>query len=383
MFEAQDIKIAFIGVTTEYIPFWEKPEHLNGLKFVDAVKSTKDIIIQNNLKEKADLIVVLYHGGFNKNLETNQSYGPPTIENKGYELFQLEDVDVLLTGHQHIPQVFSKNNRIALQTSSNAHDFGLVSVEYQKIDDNTIIQSISGSIVKLEQYLVDEDIESKIDKDIKMTNTFLSQKIGFSSLDMTISSPLACRVKKHPLFQLINQIQLDYTKADISAASLPNETHGFPDQISLNDIAVNFPFENDLVVLEVTGAILKEALEYNANYFSIKDNQIIINPKYLFPKVEHYNYDVYDGIEYEMDISKNSGNRITVLKINHEPVKDKSTYKLVLNSYRSIGSGGFDMFKKAKIIMSYPVSYFDLIKSHIEKHPKLDFKIIDNFKVVK
>jgi len=40
------------------------------------------------------------------------------------------------------------------------------------------------------------------------------------------------------------------------------------------------------------------------------------------------------------------------------------------------------MFKKARKIISYPVSYFDLIKEYIEKHPVLEIETIENFKVI-
>jgi len=377
--ELNGLRIAIIGVTTEYIPSWEKPEHINGLTFLDACKTTQEIISKYHLRDHSDLIVVLYHGGFNKDLKTHQSYGIETVENMGYDLFQLDDIDILLTGHQHIPQVFTKDNRVSLQTSHNAKDFGLVTVSY---DDSKIVD-IQAEIVPLSNYSVDASIEDLINSDIENTNDYLSQAIGYIKNDMHISDPLSCRIKKHPLFQLINQIQLDYTKVDLSIASLPNETHGFPNKITLNDIAVNFPFENDLVVLEITGKLLKEALEQNASYFSVEHDQIVINPKFLFPKVEHYNYDVYDGIEYTINVNNPIGQRITSLTFNHEVVKPESTFKIVLNSYRAIGSGGFEMFKDALIIISYPVSYFDLIKDYIESHKVLDITLNNNYLVTK
>jgi 2',3'-cyclic-nucleotide 2'-phosphodiesterase/3'-nucleotidase len=380
--ELNGVKIAIIGLTTEYIPFWEKPEHISNLTFMDAVKTTKQIIKDNHLKQLSDLIVVLYHGGFDRDLKTGKLYDKATIENRGYDLFQIEDVDILLTGHQHIPQVYSKNKRVALQTSSNAKDFGVIDISIKSDGKNLIVDKIEGKIESLETYPIDQNIETLLKQELNETNKFLSKTIGSSKYDMSIKSPLSCRIKKHLIFQMINQIQLEYTQADISIASLPNETHGFKKNITLNDIAVNFPFENDLVVLEITGEILKNALEKNAEYFSIQDNKIGINPKYLFPKVEHYNYDVYDGINYTIKVGNPLGKRIKSLTINGIPIEENKTYKIALNSYRAIGSGGFDMFKNAKKIMSYPVSYFELIQNFILKHPLLEIEINNNYNVI-
>jgi len=380
--EIDGIKIAIIGLVTEYIPFWEKPDNIPNLKFLDVVETTKKVIFENDLKSKSDLIVVLYHGGFEKDLVTNESFGPQTVENKGYELFLNEDIDILLTGHQHIPKVYKRNQRVTLQTSHNAKDFGLVTISLNISEEGILNKTINGSIKSLSEYPIDDSSESLIAKDIQKTNDFLSKQISRTSLDMSITSSYDCRVKKHPLFQLVNQIQLEYTKADISVSSLPNETHGFPTNITLNDVAVNFPYENDLVVLEVTGEILKSALEQNATYFSLDNNQIIINPKFLYPKVEHYNYDVYDGIEYVIDVSQPIGQRVTLLKFNNQDIKPNDRYELAINSYRAVGSGGFDMFKRAKRIISYPISYFDLIQAYLTSHPNLEFSLIENFKII-
>ena len=99
-------------------------------------------------------------------------------------------------------------------------------------------------------------------------------------------------------------------------------------------------------------------------------------------KVEHYNYDVYEGIDYIIDVSKPLGQRIVSLKYENKDVLKEQVFTIAVNSYRAVGSGGFDMFKEAKRIISYPISYFDLISSYIEHVHVIDFGIIDNFKVV-
>ncbi len=380
--EILDVKIAIIGLTTEFIPFWERKENIEGLHFLDVVDVTKKIIREHNLKEKADLIVLLYHGGYEKNPTTDESYEKYTVENKGSQLFEIEDVDFVLTGHQHVAQIHQKEHRVTMQTSHNAQDFGVLNISMEK-DQQSRYQMIDvqPKIYKMSQFPVDLNHEKLLKKLINETDQYLCQIIGSTITDMRIETPLSARVKKHPLFQLINQIQLAYTNADLSCASLPNETNGFPQEISLNDIAVNFPFENDMIVLEVTGKILLDALEKNASYFELKQGEVIINPKYLFPKVEHYNYDVYDGIFYDIDVRKPIGERIFNVRVQNAPLDLKSTYTLVLNSYRATGSGGFDMFKDAKVIKSYPVSYFELMSEFVIKSKSLYIDIINNFRV--
>ena len=377
------VKVAIIGLTTEYIPFWERKNNIEDLQFLDVIKVTENIIKENDLKEKADLIVLLYHGGYEKNPSTNEIYGRQTIENKGNQLFNIKDVDFVLTGHQHVPQIHQKDQKVTMQISHNAKDFGVLHITMEETDQKRFkLVHVEPEIIDMDKYPVDLKQEKVLEDLIQKTDQYLSQVIGSTVTDMHIKTPLEARIKKHPLLQLINQIQLAYTKADLSCASLPNETNGFPKQITLNDIAVNFPFENDMVVLEVTGETLLNALEQNASYFDVANDKVIINPKYLFPKVEHYNYDVYDGVTYDIYARKPLGQKIQNVYVNSKPIDLKKTYRLVLNSYRATGAGGFDMFKGSKVIETYPVSYFELISDFVIKNQAFDIDIIHNFKVI-
>lgn len=76
----------------------------------------------------------------------------------------------------------------------------------------------------------------------------------------------------------------------------------------MRDIVTNYIYPNTLAVLKVTGAELKSALERSASYFDLNDSEeIVVSREFLEPKVEHYNYDIYSGIDYTIDISKPKG----------------------------------------------------------------------------
>lgn len=378
------VKVAVIGLTTEYIPFWERKEHVEGLAFLDGISTVEEILAVHRLRDVADLVVVLYHGGYEKDLETGASFGNSTVENKGYGLFQIPGVDIVLTGHQHVSQLYtSADGRVALQTGFNALDAGVVDVVMERDRDGKrfALQSLEAGLVKLGDYAVDPEIEGLLEPLVLETDRYLSEPLATLQTDMSITSPLMARERKHPLFQLINDLQLSLTGADISCASLPNETHGFPRELRRNDVAMNFPFENDLVVLEVSGRQLRQALEQNASYFSVIDGNVGVSPQFLHPKVEHYNYDVYDGISYEILLGRPVGHRIASVYVGNAALDDDRLYSLALNSYRATGAGGFSVFQEARIVRKLPVSYYELVCEHIAAHPNLSITVHDNFTV--
>jgi 2',3'-cyclic-nucleotide 2'-phosphodiesterase/3'-nucleotidase len=101
-------------------------------------------------------------------------------------------------------------------------------------------------------------------------------------------------------------------------------------------------------------------MEQTASYFKVQDNQLNINEAFLYPKVEHYNYDLYDGLDYTIDVSKPQGQRITACVIQGHPLNPEAYYTVVLNNYRANGGGDYLMFQSAELIKNIDTTLFQL-----------------------
>jgi 2',3'-cyclic-nucleotide 2'-phosphodiesterase/3'-nucleotidase len=128
---------------------------------------------------------------------------------------------------------------------------------------------------------------------------------------------------------------------------------------------------------------LKQAIEKTAEYFILENNIVKINQKFLYPKIEHYNYDVYDGVDYVLDITRPITQRLISLKFKGKEIKDKDIFTLAINNYRAVGGGDYEMFKKARVLKEYDISLADLATNYLKKHPKLSIKLVNNFLVKK
>ena len=118
-------------------------------------------------------------------------------------------------------------------------------------------------------------------------------------------------------------MQLFYSGAQLSSVSLANEIAGFPQTVHRRDILTTYPYPNTLVVLAVTGAVLRQAIERSAEYFDLDaDGRLTISDRFLKPKVEHYNYDYFAGISYVIDVSRPAGERVVLLEHGGVPVRD-------------------------------------------------------------
>lgn len=76
-----------------------------------------------------------------------------------------------------------------------------------------------------------------------------------------------------------------------------------------------------MTVLELSGQDIRDALEQTARYFELNaSGEVVVNPAYMTPKPQHYNYDMWGGLEYELDISKPVGSRVVRLEREGKPL---------------------------------------------------------------
>ena len=101
---------------------------------------------------------------------------------------------------------------------------------------------------------------------------------------------------------------------------------------------------------------LRAALEQTANYLAVENNQIVFNPAFIQPKPQYYNYDMYEGIQYTIDMKQPVGQRITELHFKGHPVLPQQMLEVVTNQYRAIGGGNYAMFGAEKIVPRNPKS---------------------------
>ncbi len=377
------LKIAIIGVTTQYIPNWERKETIRNLIFENACQVAKDLVEEVKTKHQVQLVIVAYHGGFEKDLTTFLPYIEDTGENLGSRMLEsIPDMDILITGHQHRTICQKVRDTIVIQPMFNGRAVAMIDVEFAKTD-KWKTNSMNASLIESKDYLPDDEICSMLEQIENSTGKYLDKVLGHvTNNDMEIEDKFQARLKKHKIVTLINQVQIEKTNAMISCCSLGNHVTGFAKEITIRNILSTYVFPNTLVVLEIDGNSLKKALEKNAEYFVIEQGEIVSNPKYSYPKKEHYNYDMFDGIDYTIDVAKPLGSRITSLKYNGLEILPTDMFTLAMNNYRATGGGEFTMYRNLKIVKEVQSDIATLLIEYIKKHKFISVKDTDNIMVI-
>ena len=370
------IKVAFIGVVTHYIPNWEQPKNIQNFEFLDAFQTMKAEV--ERVSGSVDMVVGVYHGGLEKDPVTFEPTEIFTGENQGSMMTEIAGLDILITGHQHRSFVETVHDVLVTQGTMKAEEFALIDV-----DSKT--RHASASLISSHSYEEDASLLESLKPLYLETQTWLDQEIGsIATGDLRIPDVAEARIHKHPLVSFLNQIQKEVTGADLSSIALFNGVKGFNASITMRDLVSTYIYPNTLVVKSITGRELKDYLEFNAYFFDINTSgEICVHPSYELPKPQHYNYDMVDGIEYTICVSQPRGQRIQDLSYKGSLVKDDAVYSLVLNNYRAIGGGNFDMIAKAPVIKAYTDEMVDIIMNYLQTHSPVVVQHQDNIQVVK
>lgn len=401
--EKHKIKIGVTGFVPQGIMNWDA-KHLTGKLVVeDIVKSAKSVVPK--MKEAgADIVVVLSHSGIAEYDQNGamKPYVENNTENASYYLSQVEGIDAILTGHQHLmfPNAekpsFKDGNGIdntegtingvpTLMPGSWGNNIGLIDLTIEKVDGKW---DVTDGQAKLKPITSGEEtveptpaISDAVKTEHEETLKYMESPVGELEGDLNTYFGL---VKDNAAMEILNRAQTWYVEKAlkgteyeglpvISAAAPFKAGRGGAEDytdvksgtITIKNIADLYLYDNNVVnAVKVNGASLKEWLEWSAGQFNTIDpskteEQSIINPD--FPT---YNFDVIDGVTYEVDVTSlpkydggqnvinENANRIKNLQYNGQPVTDEMEFVVATNDYRAAGSklmnpGGVNTILKA------------------------------------
>ncbi|MDH3269261.1 MAG: bifunctional metallophosphatase/5'-nucleotidase, partial [Ignavibacteria bacterium] len=361
--EREGIKIAVLGVITPYIPNW-LPEILwEGIEFEDMVEAAERWISIIKENEKPDLIIGLFHAGVDYAYNNEKA---DTYKNENASQLVAEQVpgfDVVFVGHDHTGWNFKIKSSdgdsvLIVGPLSRAKTVAVANIEmeFDSVAGKWNKKHISGEIVKIKNYRPDNIFMSEFLLSLNVVENYVQKPLG--QIIKSISS-------KESLFgpssfvDLVHNAQLELTGADISFVS-PLSFNATIDSgwIRVRDMFKLYHYENFLYTMELTGQEIKDYLEYSfGNWFNqMKDDkdhllkfsldengELMFSERYNTPELEerYYNYSSAAGINYTVDVSKPTGDRVHITNlINGTPFDLDKTYTVAINSYRGSGGGG-------------------------------------------
>lgn len=386
--ERDGVKVAVIGVVTPDVPIWDGGKE--GIE--DATFEAANVAVGKAIDaigDQADMIVVSAHMGMYA--EFDEEGGSDSAQKI---LDDNPEIDVLQVAHNHvvvnekqgdvvIGGVRNGGRDIArfdltLDKDNNVVDAAVEIVDMTDVTPSQEIRDIA-LVAEAHQKTIDY-IAGGTDESGEPLPPLGSTTAKFQPENEIRGIP-AGRVMDTAVMDLINQIQLENSGADVSAAALFKDTSDLPaGDINYGNIFDIYKFDNTLYRVTVTGAELKAYMEWSAEcYNQWKEGDINIS---FDPEYPDYLYDMFAGVDYEIDLSQPKGERIKNVMFQGEPLADDQVLTLAVNNYR------YSSALKAQGIVSGTKewessnSIRDMIVAYFAEHSPVAPTVDNNWKIV-
>ncbi len=394
------IKIGVIGFVPPQIMQWDKANLAGKLVARDVIDSAHRYVPEMEAMG-ADVIIAVPHSG----LTTD---APKVLdENATYELSLVPGIDAILFGHAHqvfpseayadLPGVDIKTGTIngvpATMPGFWGSHLGLVDLELRR---STVGKwYVTGGEGKVRATfkregrekiaLVDADpkIMAAIAEEHQATIAYMNEAVG--KTEAPINSYFAL-VADDPSIQIVTNAQkwyveqlikgTEYDGLPVLSAGAPFKAggRGGPDyytsidtgDIALRNVADLYIYPNTLRAVLLTGEQVQEWLEMSAGAFNQIDPDNANEQPLLNPDFPSYNFDVIDGVTYEIDLTEPAryaqdgslanpkAQRIQDLKFDGAPIDPDARFIVATNNYRAGGGGNFPALDGSATIIEAP-----------------------------
>ncbi|WP_075187435.1 bifunctional 2',3'-cyclic-nucleotide 2'-phosphodiesterase/3'-nucleotidase [Teredinibacter haidensis] len=413
--DMHEITIGFIGFVPPQIMQWDKG-NLDGHVISKDIKAMAERFVPEMKAEGADIVVAIPHSG----ISTKAYSAEDKSENSSWHLADVADIDAIMFGHSHLtfpsssfadtPEVDVDQGTIkgipAVMPGYWGSHLGIIDLELE-YDTHADQWSVTSSKVAARPIAVDgvatveadSVIATELEAEHQATITYMGTPIGESTDD--IFSFLAL-VKDDPSIQIVSDAQKSYVeeliKGDVNLQDLPVLSAAAPfkacdregncssessfttvpkGQLTLSDAADLYLYPNTLVAVKVTGEELKGWLECSASQFfqidtSSSDPQELVD----YSGFPTYNFDVIDGVSYEIDVTKPARNdrscevidasaeRIVNLQYQGEAVAADKEFIIASNNYRANG-GVFPGTGSDHVVINSPNANRTILANYI------------------
>jgi len=321
--ETGGVKVGFLGILTA---------STGALALTDGVTFTNETetarATARALRAKgAEIVVALTHLDFEQDRALAR---------------MVPEIDLILGGHDHDPIAIKESGALVLKAGQDAEWLGEVDILVDRPDPGHSGKTKVTPLGWRFEAIRDVPPDPALAQVIAATDALLSESLDqpLTELDQPLDSRTGTvRGGEAALGNLFADALRAHFSADaalINGGGLRgNRLYPAGAHLSKRDILTEMPFGNAVMLLELSGAQLRAALEYGLTGLDSKAGR--------FPQVS--------GLAVQYDPSRPAGQRIVAIAIGGTPLQDDKLYRLATTDYLGHGGDGYAGLKQARVIV--------------------------------
>jgi 2',3'-cyclic-nucleotide 2'-phosphodiesterase/3'-nucleotidase len=313
------------------------------------------------------VVVVVMHSG----LDEPASYDTVTTGLPGENVSarvarEVSGIDLIVYGHSHREMADTVIGNVMLMQPRNwATSVAVAELQLVPEAGRWRVRSKRGQLIRSARHAEHAGVLAASDAGHRAALAYAAETLGTTAVRWRADS---ARVKDSPLIDFILDVQRRLSGADLASTAAFNLRASLDaGPITVAEVAALYPYDNTLRAIRVTGRQLRDYIERSAAYFVRTENGVVA----VDSAIPGYNYDIFAGVDYTIDVSKPIGSRVSGLQIRGRPVTDIDTFTLALNNYRQAGGGGFSMLADAPVVYESREGIRELLIEEVRRRKTL------------
>jgi len=254
------------------------------------------------------------------------------------QLARCSGVDVIIGGHEHTLLESMSGHAPIFKMTSDARELGRIDLNISKSTGK--LESIDWQVIPVTDQVKDDVAFAAVNQRYGALLKTLEQPVGRAAVELDVKSANV-RTQETNMADFVADAFRQATQADVAlvnGGSLRADAIMRPGVLTKRDVISILPFNNHVVKLQVTGALIRAALENGVSH-SVEESQ-----PGRFAQVS--------GIRYAFDANRKPGARLTSVTVNGKPLDDRHTYTLATTTYLAVEFGdGYEMFRGATFLI--------------------------------